>query len=219
MPVQIRILIVDDHPIVRKGLRALMDTCPETEVVGEAADGKTAIRQALFLQPDVILLDLVMPAEINGIEAIREIKREPPERSMLVLSGFAEGEKVFEAIRAGALGYLSKESSPQELLRAIRAVHEGKPYLHPAIAFELIREFKQSSDILPADPLTGRELEVLKLVAQGLTNEQIAAKMFISRRTVGNHVGNILSKLHLANRTQAALYALQEGLARTNSDS
>jgi NarL family two-component system response regulator LiaR len=182
------------------------------EVVGEAEDGVEAVLKAHSLQPDVILMDLVMPRK-DGIEAIQDIKRENPQARILVLTSFAEDEKVFPAIRAGALGYLLKDSSPQELLRAIRDVHRGESSLHPTIARKLVRELRQWPELPPTEkPLTERELEVLRLVARGLSNQQVGTKLAISERTVGTHVSNILSKLHLANRTQVALYALEEGL-------
>jgi NarL family two-component system response regulator LiaR len=209
----IRILIADDHAVVREGLRALIDTEPGMEVVGEAADGDEAVQKARSLQPDVILLDLVMPRK-GGIEAIGEIKQDDPDARILVLTSFAEDEKVFSAVKSGALGYLLKDASPQELLHAIREVHRGEPSMQPAIAHKVMRELQRASNLPPTEePLTERELEVLRLVAQGLPNQEIAGKLFISERTVRAHVSNILSKLHLANRTQAALYAVREGLA------
>jgi NarL family two-component system response regulator LiaR len=209
----IRILIADDHAVVREGLRALIDTERGMELVGEAADGVEAVLEVRSLQPDVILMDLVMPRK-DGIGAIGEIKRENPEARILVLTSFAEDEKVFPAIQAGALGYLLKDSSPQELLQAIREVYRGESSLHPTIARKLVREISQPSD-LPAteEPLTEREVEVLSLVARGLSNQEIADRLVVSERTVRTHVSNILGKLHLANRTQAALYAVREGLA------
>jgi NarL family two-component system response regulator LiaR len=213
MTESIHILIADDHAIVREGLRALIDAKPDMEIAGEAADGIEAVLKTRSLQPDVILLDLVMP-RMDGIEAIREIKQENPNARILVITSFAEDERVFPAIKAGALGYLLKDSSPQELLHAIRDVYQGRSSLHPTIALKLIRELSRPSDLPPTEePLTEREVEVLRLVAQGLTNQEIAEKLVISERTVGTHVSNILEKLHLANRTQAALYALREGLA------
>lgn len=210
----IRVLIVDDHAVVREGLRALIGYQPGMEVAGEASDGIQAVLRARSLQPDVILLDLVMP-RMGGLEAIAEITRENPQARILVLTSFAEDEKVFPAIKAGALGYLLKDSPPQDLLQAIREVHRGESSLHPTIARKLIREISQPSDLPPADePLTAREMEVLQLVAQGLSNQEIADSLVISERTVRNYVSTILSKLHLANRVQAALYALREGLTR-----
>jgi NarL family two-component system response regulator LiaR len=209
----IRILIADDHAIVREGLRTLIASEPGMELVGEAADGIEAVSLARSLEPDVILMDLVMPHK-DGLEAISEIKHENPAMCILVLTSFAEEDKVFPAIRAGALGYLLKDSSPQQLLQAIYDVHRGESSLHPTVALKLVREISQPSDLPPAEhPLTEREVDVLELVAQGLSNQEIADQLVISEWTVRTHVRNILGKLHLANRTQAALYALREGLA------
>ena len=210
----IRILIVDDHAIVREGQRALIDTEPGMEVVGEAKDGNEAVELARSLQPDVILLDLLMPRK-EGTEAIEEIKAENAQAHILVLTSFSEDEKVYAAIKAGAMGYLLKDSAPQEILDAIHTVYRGEMSMDPAIANKLMRELQRSSELPPTEePLTEREVEVLKLLAQGLQNKEIAEELVISERTVSTHVSNILSKLHLANRTQAALYALKEGLAR-----
>ncbi len=211
---RIRILIVDDHAIVREGQRALIDTEPGMDVVGEAADGNEAVALAHSLQPDVILLDLIMPHK-DGIKAIEEIKEQDPQARILVLTSFAEDENVYAAIKAGAQGYLMKDASPQDILAAIRDVHRGEPSMDHSIAQKLMRELQRSSDLPPSEePLTEREVEVLKLLAQGLQNKEIAEALVISERTVSTHVSNILGKLHLANRTQAALYALKEGLAR-----
>jgi NarL family two-component system response regulator LiaR len=209
----IRILIADDHPVVRRGLTSLINIKPGMELVGEAADGVEAVEQAQALQPDVILLDLMMPRK-DGLEAIREIKQANPDARILVVTSFAEDEKVFPAIKAGALGYLLKDSPPELLLQAIYDVYRGESSLHPTIARKLIRELNQPPDLPPTEePLSKRELEVLRLVARGLSNQEIAATLIVSEGTVRVHVSNILTKLHLANRTQAALYALQEGLA------
>jgi NarL family two-component system response regulator LiaR len=208
----IRVLIVDDHAIVREGQRALIESEPGMELVGAAADGAEAVEKARILQPDVVLLDLLMP-RMGGVEVIQEIRSGDPEARILVLTSFAEDERVYTAIKAGALGYLLKDASPKEILEAIRAVYQGQPSMPPVIAQKLMSELQRKSDLPPAEePLTERELEVLRLVAQGLPNLEIAELLVISERTVRTHVSNILSKLHLANRTQAALYALREGL-------
>ena len=210
----IRVLIADDHHVVRGGLRALLETEEDIIVVGEASDGVEAVLKTRSLNPDVLLLDLVMPRK-NGIEAIQDIKHENPEARILVLTSFSDDDKVFAAIKAGALGYLLKDSSTQELIQAIRDVYNGESSLHPAIARKLIRELNRPAGNLPQtdEPLTEREVEVLVYVARGYSNQEIADALIISERTVRTHVSNILSKLHLANRTQAALYALKEGLA------
>jgi NarL family two-component system response regulator LiaR len=214
----IRILIADDHPVVRRGLRTLITSEPGMEVVDEAVDGLEAVSKIRSLQPDVILLDLVMP-RMGGLEAIGEIKKEHPEARILILTSFSEDDKIFPAIKAGALGYLLKDSSPDDLLEAIRDVYQGESSLHPAVARKLINELNQPPDLPPTtNPLTEREVDILKLVAQGLTNQEIADKLVLSEWTVRTHVRNILDKLHLANRTQAALYALREGLADLNND-
>ncbi len=209
----ISVLIADDHPVVREGLRGLIDTEPGIEVVGEAADGVEAVEMAYALRPDVVLLDLVMPRK-SGIEAIVEIKKSNPDARILVVTTFAEDDKVFSAIESGALGYILKDSSPKELLDAIRDVYLAEPALHASITLKLMREFKaRSTPPTTEESLTEREVEVLKLVAQGLSNQEIAQTLVVGDRTVSKHVSSILEKLHLANRTQAALYALREGLA------
>lgn len=209
----IRILIADDHYVVRKGLRALFETKGGFEVVAEAEDGSEAIYKTREQSPDVILVDLVMPG-VDGIAAIEAIKKEDADARILVLTSFSDDDRVFAAIKAGALGYLLKDSEPDELLQAIESVHHGQASLHPTIALKLVRELNEPPSQPPTpDPLTERETVVLKLIAQGMSNQEIAEQLVISERTVGSHVSNILSKLHLANRTQAALYALREGLA------
>lgn len=208
----IRVLVVDDHAIVRKGIRALLTEAPGFEVVGEAVDGQEAVLRAAETVPDVVLMDLVMPV-MDGIEATREITRRQPEVRILVLTSFAADAKVFPAIKAGASGYLLKDSSPDDLIRAIRQVQRGEPSLHPTIARRLLQEVVQPSERLPAqEPLTPREMAVLRLIAQGLSNQEIADQIFVSEPTVRAHVSRILGKLHLASRTQAALYAVREGL-------
>ncbi|HSL30283.1 MAG TPA: response regulator transcription factor [Anaerolineales bacterium] len=209
----IRILIADDHAIVREGLRALLATEPGLELVAEATDGVQAVSKANALKPDVILLDMVMP-RMDGQEAIVEIKKNWPEARIIVLTSFSDDERVFSAIRSGALGYLLKDSSPHDLLHAIHTVANGEGFLSPTIASKVIREINQPPKLPPTkDPLTEREMEILKHVAQGMTNDEIAEQLVVSERTVRTHVSNILAKLQLANRTQAALYALKEGIA------
>jgi two-component system, NarL family, response regulator LiaR len=206
----VRILIADDHAIVREGLRALIAVRADMEMVGEARDGVEAVAKALALRPDVILMDIVMP-KMDGIAATASIVAKIPAARILILTSFAEDEKLFPAIRAGAVGYVLKDSSPQELLQAILDVHGGRASLNSSIALRVMREISQPAD-LPVidDPLTERELEVLQLIAQGMSNAEIARDLVIGERTVGTHVSNILGKLHLANRTQAALYALRQ---------
>jgi NarL family two-component system response regulator LiaR len=208
----IRVLVADDHTIVRKGIGALLATEPGIEVVGEAENGEEAVSQAERLRPDVILMDLVMP-EVDGIEAIRRIMADQPEARIVVMTSFAGDDKVFPAIKAGALGYLLKDSGPEELVQAIRQVYRGESSLHPMVARKLLQELAHPPERPPTpDPLTEREVEVLQLVAQGRDNREIAKELMISEATARTHVSNILRKLHLASRTQAALYALREGL-------
>lgn len=209
----IRILIADDHAVVREGLRSLINTEPGMTVIGQAEDGHRALEMARSLQPDVILLDMVMPHK-SGLEVIEALREENPAVRILVLTSFSDDDMLFPAVKAGALGYLLKNSSPQRLLAAIRDVHRGEPSLSSDVAKKLMLEMQRPSSLPPTeDPLTARELEVLRLVAQGQTNQEIAEDLVIGEGTVRTHVSSILSKLHLANRTQATLYALREGLA------
>ncbi len=209
----IRILIADDHAIVRKGIRVLLATERDLQVVGEAGDGNEAVERAQALEPDVILMDLVMP-NMDGIEATRQITAQQPQTRVLVLTSFAADDKVFPAIKAGALGYLLKDSTPQALVQAIHQVYRGEPSLEPTIARKVLTEITAPpKDPLTQDPLTERELAILRLVAQGHSNREIAERLVIADMTVRTHVSNILGKLHLASRTQAALYALREGIA------
>lgn len=226
----IHILIVDDHAIVREGLRALIEGKPSLAVAGEAANGEEAVALAQTLAPDVILMDLVMPVK-DGITAIREIKAHIPEARILVLTSFADDEQVFAAVRGGALGYLLKDSTPTELVEAIHSVYHGQPSLTPSVARKLLvssqqinavpveRPHRPATEPAPTQPLnqsqlTDREIEVLRLVAKGLSNQDIANLMVVGEGTIRFHVSNILSKLDLENRTQAVLYALRTGLAR-----
>jgi NarL family two-component system response regulator LiaR len=210
----IRVLIAEDHTLVREGICALINAWPGMAVVAQAADGVEAVHLARSLQPDVILMDLVMPRK-DGIEAIKDIRQEEPDAHILVLTSFVEDERAYLAIKAGALGYLLKDSSSDDLIEAIKQVHRGELSLHPSIALKVIRELRGPTGLPPTqEPLTEREVEVLQQVAQGLANQEIAERLRISERTVRNHVSRILDKLHLANRTQAALYALREGFTR-----
>ncbi len=208
----IRILIVDDHAIVRKGLRTLIASEPGLEVVGEAANGLEGVEFAREYKPDIILMDLVMP-KMDGISALTEIAKITPRPRVIVITSFGEDDKIFPALRAGAAGFLLKDTSPQDLLQSIRDVSAGRPSLHPSIASRLMQHVapvEREEDLL--ESLTEREIEVLKLVARGLSNMEIAGRMVISDRTVSTHLSNILEKLGLVNRTQAALFALRKGL-------
>ena len=217
---KITVLLVDDHKVVRQGVRAFLQAQADIEVVAEADSGETAVTLAAEHAPDVVLMDLVMPGT-DGIEATRQIKAAQPQMKILVLTSFATDDKVFPAIKAGALGYLIKDTGPDELLNAIRQVHRGEASLHPTIAQKLLAEVAQpekrpSPTIV--DPLTEREMDVLKLLARGLSNQEIAEMLVIGVTTVYSHVSNILGKLHLATRTQAALYALREGFVPLHED-
>ncbi len=205
----ISVLIADDHPVVRHGLRLLLELQEDLDFVGEAADGAEAVALAERLLPDVVLMDLVMP-ELDGIEATRRIRAVSPSTQVIVLTSFAEDEKVFPAIKAGAAGYLLKEAQPQELLDAVRRVHRGEGLLHPSVAAKVMRELAERVEEEPA--LTERELEVLRLLARGLSNKLIAQELVISEKTVKTHVSTVLVKLHLSDRTQAALYAVRRKL-------
>ena len=209
---EIKVLIADDHTVVRKGIRALLETEPGITVVGEAADGEDAIHKALALKPDVILMDLVMP-KLDGVQAIKELREVLPEAKVLVLTSFAEDRRIVAAIEAGALGYLLKDSSPEDLVRAIREVHRGESSLHPKVAQQLVKKLQRPAEEPEREELTARERKVLALIARGLSNREIARELSISEPTVRTHVSNILRKLGLKSRTQAALYALKEGLA------
>ena len=228
----IRLLIADDHAIVRKGIHALINTVQDIVLIGEAENGQQAVALCAELHPDAVLMDLVMPV-MNGIEAIQEIKKRFPNMPILVLTSFSGDDKVFPAIKAGAMGYLLKDSAPEELTDAIHQVVRGEPSLHPTIAQKLLHELvnmdeedgkeqrRRQQYAVPgqAESLTDREVEILKLVARGLSNRHISEQLVITEATVRSHVSNILAKLHLASRTQAVLYALREGLATLNESS
>jgi DNA-binding NarL/FixJ family response regulator len=209
----IRLLVADDHPVVRDGLVAMLSTQPDLVVVGEAATGAEAVERAAALAPDVILLDLEMPG-MDGVEALRQIRAARPDAPVIVFTAFDTDERIVSAVRAGAQGYLLKGAPRDELFKAIRVVSEGGSLLQPVVASKLLQHMSQQTTEreTSADSLTEREMEVLKLLAQGKTNKEIAAALVISERTVKFHVGSILSKLGAGNRTEAVTIAAQRGL-------
>jgi len=212
----ITVFLVDDHKLVRQGVRAFLETLPDIEVVGEAGSGEEAVSLLGEQVPDVVLMDLIMPGGMDGVEATRQIRRASPHTQVIVLTSYHEDEHVFPALRAGALSYVLKDIGPLELADAVRKASAGEAVLHPRVAARVIREIQGTRRDAPnpfAD-LTDRELELLRLIADGLSNADIAARLVISEKTVKGHVSNILSKLHLADRTQAAVYAWREGLVR-----
>jgi NarL family two-component system response regulator LiaR len=211
---KIRVLIVDDHGVVRQGLRTYLELLDDIEVAGEAGNGTEALAQVRQHQPDVVLMDLVMP-EMDGIEATRQVCAISPSTRVIVLTSFADDDKVFPAIKAGAKGYLLKDVSPADLASAIRAVYAGGTHLHPDITKKLVDQLASPrTEPGPAsDELTPRELEILRLIAEGMNNRDIAQALTISEKTVKTHVSHILAKLHLADRTQAAIYAHRHGVA------
>ena len=211
---KISVLIVDDHGVVRQGLRTYLELLDDIDIVGEAKNGIEAVEQVHQHRPDIVLMDLVMP-EMDGVEATRQVLAISSSTRVIVLTSFAEDEQVFPAIEAGAAGYLLKDVDPAELHQAIQAVHAGEVQLHPDIMKKLIHRVTTpqiETDSALGD-LTPRELEVLSLISQGQSNREIATSLTISEKTVKTHVGNILSKLHLSDRTQAAIYAHKHGLA------
>jgi NarL family two-component system response regulator LiaR len=203
----IRILIVDDHAVVRQGLRMFLSLDGELEIVGEAVDGRQAVALARQLQPDVVLMDLLMPV-MDGVTAIGILRREVPEAEVVALTSVLEDNAVIGAIRAGAIGYLLKDTEADELIRAIKAAANGQVQLSPKAAARLMREVRTPESA----ELTERETEVLRLLARGLSNKEIAQALVIGEKTVKTHVSNILSKLNVSSRTQAALYAARVGL-------
>ncbi len=219
----ISVLIVDDHTVVRDGLQALISAEPSMHVVAAVGDGIEAVEFVKKLDPDVVLMDLVMP-HMDGIQATIEIKKDNPDARILILTSFAEDHQVFAAIKSGATGYLMKDSSSEELIQAIRDIYKNKPVLQPEVAKRLMLDIRSQDDqSSQTKALTVREIEILEQVALGKTNQEIADVLFVSERTVRTHITNILAKLGLSNRTQAALYALREGIAhipytKDNSD-
>jgi two-component system, NarL family, response regulator LiaR len=206
----ISVILADDHAVVRHGLRFMLEQRPDIQVVGECEDGARAVELVAELLPNVALLDLLMPT-MDGIAAAREIKRVAPSTQIIVLTSYYDDEQIFAAIKAGALSYLLKDSSPQELIEAVRAAARGESKLHPMVAARMLREMQQRQH-LPLNDLSPRELDVLTRIARGRSNHEIAQELVISEPTVRTHVANILSKLHLSDRTQAAIYALQQHL-------
>jgi NarL family two-component system response regulator LiaR len=208
----IRIAVVDDHMVVRKGIIAMLETEADLQVVGEASNGREAVDLAVATQPDVILMDLVMP-EMDGIEATRQIKQRAPKVQVLVLTSFSSNDKVLPSLNAGAIGYLLKDSNTTDLVRAIHQVARGEGSLHPLVTRQILKQITNVGDTTtPVEELTEREEEVLKYIARGLSNHEIAQQLVVSNATVNTHVSKILSKLNLSSRTQAALYALRKGL-------
>ena len=207
----IRVLMVDDHPVVREGVRTLLSTLEGLEVVGAAGDGASGVSMAVELKPDVILMDLFMP-EMDGVEATRRVLEACPEAAVLVLSGSSGDQKIYEAVREGALGYLSKDAEPDDFGRAIRQVHRGEPFLSPELTRKLISSRQEPSQA--QESLTPREAEILRFVSRGWDDDRIAEHLHVAKVTVRTHVKNILGKLGLGNRVEATLYALRQGLAQ-----
>jgi len=211
----IRVLLVDDHAVVREGLRAYLELQEDLAVVGEAGDGEEALAAAEALRPDVILMDLVMP-RLDGVGAMRELRRRLPDVRVIVLTSYADDDRLLPAIQAGAAGYLFKNVQPAELSRAIHAAHAGEAVLDPAVGARLVAALATPARTA-ADPLTPREREVLALLARGLPNKRIARELGVAEKTVKTHVGHVLAKLGVSDRTQAALYAVREGLVEPGS--
>jgi NarL family two-component system response regulator LiaR len=215
---KIRILVVDDQTVVREGLAAILSYYSDIEVIGQAADGIQAMEIIKKEKPDVVLLDMAMPNQ-DGLTTIPKIRETAPNTRILVVTAFAENDLVYQAIKAGALGYILKDATRDQLLLAIRDVAQGRASLQPSIAVKLIQEINHPSELLyTEDPLTRRELETIRLIARGLSNQEIADKLVVNERTIAKYVSSILDKLHLANRTQAALYALREGITGLNDE-
>ena len=208
---KIRILVVEDQTVVRDGIVAILSCQPDLDIVGEAENGIRAVELARKHRPEVVILDLVMPLQ-DGLTTIPQLKLIDPDIRILVLTSFSESDRVYQAIKAGAMGYLLKDTTRTQLLQSIRDVACGQASIHPSIAMKVIHEFDQESDADGMEPLTQRESETLRLIARGLSNQEIANALVVNERTIAKYVSNILNKLHVSNRTQAALYAIREGL-------
>jgi NarL family two-component system response regulator LiaR len=215
MTESISVLLVDDHAMVRQGVKTFLETQPDLSVVGEAGSGEAAIQLAAQLVPDVILMDLIMPG-MDGVETTRRLKQVSPRSQIIVLTSYHEDEHIFPALKAGALSYLLKDVSAEELASAVRKAAAGEAVLHPRVAARVIKELqgRRTETLNPFTELSERELEVLKLIADGMSNAEMAAKLVLSEKTIKGHVSNILGKLQLADRTQAAVYAWREGVVR-----
>ena len=214
MPEPIRVLVVDDHAVVREGLRTFLELQDGIEVAGEAADGQEAIAAAERLGPDVVLMDLVMPV-LDGLTAMRALRDRVPNTRVVVLTSFLDDERLLPALRAGAAGYLLKNAQPQELARAVRAAHAGEAVLDPVVAARLVEALGAGEE--PLDRLTSRERQVLELIGRGFPNKRIALELDVSQKTVKTHVGHVLAKLGVADRTQAAVVAVRAGLVGPRS--
>ena len=212
----IRVLVVDDHAVVREGLRAFLELQEGIEVVGEAADGQEAVEQAASLRPDVILMDLVMP-RLDGLAAMRALREGLSGARVIVLTSFLDDDKLLPALRAGAAGYLLKNAQPQELARAVRAAHAGQALLDPVVAARLVETLAANGGVEPLDRLTPRERQVLLLIGRGFANKRIARELELSEKTVKTYVGHVLAKLGVADRTQAAVVAVRAGLVDPRS--
>ncbi len=211
----ITVILVDDHSMVRMGLKAYFSTLPDIQVIGEASSGQEAVKLVAQHAPDVVLMDLIMPG-MDGVEATRQVKKASPRTQIIVLTSYHEDEHIFPAIRAGALSYVLKDIDPDDLADAIRKARAGEAVLNPRVAARLVKEMRGSrpDTTNPFTELTDRELDVLREIAAGKSNQEIAQALVISEKTVKSHVTNILDKLHLADRTQAAVYAWREGVVR-----
>lgn len=209
----IKVVFVDDHEMVRIGVSSYLSAQQDIEVVGEADNGKTGVEMALELRPDIILMDLVMK-EMDGIEATRQIIEQWPEAKIIIVTSFLDDEKVYPALEAGATSYMLKTSKASEIANAVRVTYSGQPVLEPEVTGKMMLKMRQKNTLLPHEELTEREMEVLKLISEGKTNQEIADDLFIALKTVKTHVSNILSKLQVQDRTQAVIYAFRHSIVK-----